>query len=189
MSPCVIPLLFPLTAVILSLPVGLYLAWILDGRYRARPGCSASSGSSTPGRRTGRQYAICATGVQAMMLRSLSCSCHSQPRPAAQSGRQEGAAPRRRSSTRASSFLTNTNLQHYSGEVHLSYFSQVCSSCWNSSSRRRSGSASLLAIIRGLRGDAHLGNFYLDMWRVVVYVFLPPSPGHRRAAHARAACR
>src|SRR5207253_5746240 len=33
----------------------------------------------------------------------------------------------------------------------------------------------LAAIIRGLRGDAHLGNYYLDMWRVVAYVFLPAS--------------
>ena len=32
-----------------------------------------------------------------------------------------------------------------------------------------------MAIIRGLRGDAHMGNYYLDMWRVVVYVFLPAS--------------
>ena len=37
------------------------------------------------------------------------------------------------------------------------------------------GFCALAAIIRGLRGDTHMGNFYLDMWRVVVYVFLPAS--------------
>ena len=37
------------------------------------------------------------------------------------------------------------------------------------------GFCALAAIIRGLRGDGHMGNFYLDMWRVVVYVFLPSS--------------
>ena len=26
--------------------------------------------------------------------------------------------------------MTNTNLQHYSGEVHLSYFSQIFFICW-----------------------------------------------------------
>ena len=31
----------------------------------------------------------------------------------------------------AISFLTNTNLQHYSGEQHLSYFSQIFFVCWN----------------------------------------------------------
>ena len=51
------------------------------------------------------------------------------------------------------------------------------------------GFCALAAIIRGLRGDAHMGNFYVDMWRVVVYVFLPVQPGHGRAAHGRRACR
>jgi K+-transporting ATPase ATPase A chain len=31
----------------------------------------------------------------------------------------------------------------------------------------------LAAIIRALRGDSHVGNYFLDMWRVVVYMFLP----------------
>src|SRR5262249_17930603 len=31
----------------------------------------------------------------------------------------------------------------------------------------------LAAVTRGLRGDPHLGNFYLDLWRSVVYVLLP----------------
>ena len=30
----------------------------------------------------------------------------------------------------AISFMTNTNQQHYSGEVHLSYFSQLFFICW-----------------------------------------------------------
>ena len=30
----------------------------------------------------------------------------------------------------AISFMTNTNQQHYSGEVHLSYFSQIFFVCW-----------------------------------------------------------
>ena len=37
------------------------------------------------------------------------------------------------------------------------------------------GFCALSAIIRGLRGDAHMGNFYVDMWRIVVYMFLPAS--------------
>ena len=35
MSIWVIPILFTATAVALSVPAGLYLAWIMDGRYRA----------------------------------------------------------------------------------------------------------------------------------------------------------
>src|SRR5260370_14832903 len=37
------------------------------------------------------------------------------------------------------------------------------------------GLGTLAAMTRALRGDAHMGNFYVDMWRVVVYVFLPSS--------------
>jgi K+-transporting ATPase ATPase A chain len=71
------------------------------------------------------------------------------------------------------SFMTNTNLQHYSGEVHLSYFSQLFFVCWNQFVTPGVGVAALLAMIRGLRGDTHLGNFYLDMWRSILYIFLP----------------
>jgi K+-transporting ATPase ATPase A chain len=73
------------------------------------------------------------------------------------------------------SFLTNTNLQHYAGEQHLSYFSQMAVICWNMFVSAAVGFCALSAVIRGLRGDSHMGNYYLDMWRVVVYVFLPAS--------------
>src|SRR5260370_36488253 len=35
------------------------------------------------------------------------------------------------------------------------------------------GLCALTAIIRALRNDTHLGNFFVDMWRVLVYMFLP----------------
>jgi K+-transporting ATPase ATPase A chain len=73
------------------------------------------------------------------------------------------------------SFLTNTNLQHYSGEQHLSYFSQLFFVVWNMFVSASVGFCALAAIVRGLRGDKHMGNFYVDMWRAVAYVFLPAS--------------
>jgi K+-transporting ATPase ATPase A chain len=66
-------------------------------------------------------------------------------------------------------------LQHYSGEVHLSYWSQIVFIVWNMFVSAAVGFCALTAITRGLRGDEHMGNYYLDMWRVVVYVFLPAS--------------
>src|SRR5262249_37376126 len=74
-----------------------------------------------------------------------------------------------------SSFVTNTNLQHYAGEQHLSYFSQLMVIIWLMFTSAAVGFCALSAMIRGLRGDPHMGNYYLDMWRVVVYVFLPAS--------------
>ena len=35
------------------------------------------------------------------------------------------------------------------------------------------GLCALVAIIRAFSGEKTVGNFFLDMWRVVVYAFLP----------------
>ncbi len=75
----------------------------------------------------------------------------------------------------ACSFLTNTNLQHYAGEVHLSYFSQIFFVLWKQMISPAIGLAALLAMIRSLRGDSHCGNFYLDIWRTLTEVMIPLS--------------
>ncbi len=71
------------------------------------------------------------------------------------------------------SFVTNTNLQHYSGEQHLSYFSQLGGIVWLQLVTPACGLAVMLAVIRGLRGEKHLGDFYLDTARSVVFVLIP----------------
>jgi K+-transporting ATPase ATPase A chain len=71
------------------------------------------------------------------------------------------------------SFVTNTNLQHYSGEQHLSYFSQLACITWLMFVTPAAGLGVMLATIRGLRGDKHMGDFYVDLMRSVVYTFIP----------------
>ena len=71
------------------------------------------------------------------------------------------------------SFVTNTNLQHYSGEQHLSYFSQMGGIVWLQFVTPAAGLAVMLAVIRGLRGDKSMGDFYVDLMRIVLNVFLP----------------
>ena len=71
------------------------------------------------------------------------------------------------------SFVTNTNLQHYSGEQHLSYFSQLGCIVWLMFVTPAAGLCVMLATVRGLRGDTHLGDFYVDLMRGLVTVFLP----------------
>ena len=73
------------------------------------------------------------------------------------------------------SFVTNTNLQHYSGEQHLSYFSQLGAVVWLQFVTPACGLAAMLAVIRGLRGQRDLGDFYLDTLRGIVLVLLPAS--------------
>jgi K+-transporting ATPase ATPase A chain len=74
-----------------------------------------------------------------------------------------------------SSFVSNTQLQHYSGEQALSYFSQLVMIVWLDFVGPATGLAVMLATIRGLRGDRHLGDFYVDMVRSIIHVFMPLS--------------
>ncbi len=71
------------------------------------------------------------------------------------------------------SFVTNTNLQHYSGEQHLSYFSQLGCIVWLMFVTPASGLCVMLATVRGLRGDKNLGDFYVDLMRSLLYVLGP----------------
>jgi len=73
----------------------------------------------------------------------------------------------------ASSFTTNTNLQHYSGEVSLSYFSQVFGLMWLQFVSAATGIACLTALARGLGGSKELGNFFIDLQRATFLVLLP----------------
>ena len=74
-----------------------------------------------------------------------------------------------------SSFVTNTNLQHYSGETGLSYFTQMFVITFLQFVTAATGMAACIAIIRGLGGSrlTHLGNFYVDMTRAAVRILLP----------------
>jgi len=73
------------------------------------------------------------------------------------------------------SFVTNTNLQHYSGEQHLSYFSQLGAIVWLQFVTPACGIGAMLAVVRGLRGERDLGDFYLDMIRGLILVLIPLS--------------
>jgi potassium-transporting ATPase potassium-binding subunit len=74
-----------------------------------------------------------------------------------------------------SSFTTNTNLQHYSGESGLSYLSQMAFATFLQFVTAATGMAALVAIIRALGGNrlTKVGNFYVDMTRAAVRVLLP----------------
>lgn len=77
----------------------------------------------------------------------------------------------------AVSFVTNTNWQAYSGEVSLSYFSQMVGLTTQNFVSAAVGICVLFALIRGfikVRAES-LGNFWVDLTRTVLYVLLPMS--------------
>ena len=73
------------------------------------------------------------------------------------------------------SFMTNTNLQHYSGESGLSYLSQMLVIIFMMFVSAASGYAACIAFIRGLAGRTkdNVGNFFADLVRIITRVLLP----------------
>ena len=73
------------------------------------------------------------------------------------------------------SFMTNTNLQHYSGESGLSYLSQMLVIIFMMFVSAASGYAACIAFIRGLAGKSagHVGNFFADIVRITTRVLFP----------------
>ena len=168
-----LPLLIVGTSVVLSVPVGLYLAWIADGRYRA-PRLRWIEERLDTGPQGWKAYVVSLLLFNTLMFIVGFTLLALQPDLPLNPDGKKMLGPTTIFNT-AVSFLTNTNLQHYSGEQHLSYFSQLTVILWNMFVSASVGFCALTAIIRGLRGDSRLGNYYVDMWRIVAYVFLPGS--------------
>src|SRR5438128_8159115 len=167
-----LPLLILATTFALAVPLGLYMAWVFEGRYQLPSGLRWLEKRLDTGPQTWKHYCLAfmvfnlVTFVVGFAVLSL------QPWLPLNPDAKGMLSPSMIFHTTIS-FMTNTNQQHYSGEVHLSYFSQLFFVCWKQILSPVIGLAALLAIIRGLRGDKHMGNFYLDMWRGVVYFYVP----------------
>lgn len=156
----------------LAIPLSCYLAWIMDGRYRAPRFLRWIEARVDTGPQNWKQYAVSMLLFNTVMFVFGFVMLSLQPVfPLNPDGKQM-VAPTTIFNT-VCSFLTNTNLQHYSGEQHLSYFSQLFTICWYMFVSASVGFCCLVAIIRALRSEPHVGNFYLDMWRVVAYTFVP----------------
>jgi len=72
------------------------------------------------------------------------------------------------------SFMTNTNLQHYSGESGLSYLSQVAVIIFMMFTSAATGYSACMAFCRGMAGRP-MGNFYEDMVRNTTRILIPIS--------------
>lgn len=75
----------------------------------------------------------------------------------------------------AASFTTNTNWQSYGGELTMSYFSQMVALTLHNFLSAATGIAVAAALVRGIaRHKAKtLGNFWVDVIRVNLYLLLP----------------
>lgn len=75
----------------------------------------------------------------------------------------------------ASSFVTNTNWQAYSGESTLSYLSQSLGLTVQNFVSAATGIAVLFALIRGFIQvkTSGLGSFWVDMTRIIIHILIP----------------
>jgi K+-transporting ATPase ATPase A chain len=79
----------------------------------------------------------------------------------------------------AASFTTNTNWQAYAGESTMSYLTQMAGLAWHNFLSAAVGLCVALALARGITyrlqsgGRKTLGNFWIDLHRSILYVFLP----------------
>src|SRR5580658_1566643 len=168
--------LFPISvlviSVIIAIPLGRYLVWIMDGRYhppRILKWCEERINS---GPQNWKQYAIALLVFNTVLYVFGYLMLTLQPwfplNP-----RGLGALSPSTIFNTVISFSTNTDIQHYSGDVAFSNFTQLffCLPMFFLSAAI--GFCALTAIIRAFRSDPNVGNFFLDMWRVVFYTFLP----------------
>lgn len=167
-----LPVLIIGLTVALALPLGRYMARVLD---HDGPRNAVERLLDTGGQ-TWKQYARAMLVSNALFFVFGFAVLATQPwHPAFLNPDGKGMLAPSTIFNTACSFLTNTNLQHYSGEVHLSYGSQLFGIMYKQFVTPMVGLAALLAVIRGLRGDKHLGNYTLDLWRGLVYVAVPLS--------------
>src|SRR6516165_328948 len=75
----------------------------------------------------------------------------------------------------AASFITNTNWQYYGGESTMSYLTQMAGVAVQNFVSAAVGMAVLVAVVRGIarRSGGTLGNFWVDLYRSLVYILLP----------------
>lgn len=73
----------------------------------------------------------------------------------------------------AISFITNTNLQDYSGESGLSYLSQMIGITFLMFTAAGTGFAAAAAFIRGIIGHKTVGNFFEDLIRITTRILIP----------------
>jgi K+-transporting ATPase ATPase A chain len=167
-----LPIVILLAAIAISIPLSRYMSWIMDGRYSAPRPLRWFEAKLDSGPQDWKQYTIALMVFNAVLFVFGFVVLSLQPlMPLNPLGRGM-LAPSTIFNT-VISFMTNTNLQHYSGDQHFSNFSQIFFILPNMFLSAAVGLCALTAIIRALRGEQLIGNFFVDMWRVVVYMFVP----------------
>ncbi len=160
------------TATVIAFPLSRYMAWIMEGKYHPWRVFGWFEKKLDSGEQNWKQYLFALLIFNIFMYVYTFLILAIQPYTPLNPRGLTLLAPSTIFST-VVSFITNTNLQHYSGDQHLSNFSQIFFGIFNLFFSAAVGLCALVAIVRALRGQKTVGNFFVDMWRTVVYMFVP----------------
>jgi K+-transporting ATPase ATPase A chain len=166
---------------ILSWPLGRYMKWAMDSDMSRSPDAKKFDrlfyffgGRFCAEQQNWKQYAISMLVFNVLMFAvSFGLMAFQQHLPLNPDGQK--AVDGSLIFNTVASFTSNTNLQHYSGEVTMSYLSQLCSLMWLQFVSAATGIAALAAMARGLAGRTNMGNFFVDLQRATFLVLLPIS--------------
>src|SRR5262245_54098280 len=151
-----LPILIIGLTVSLSVPLGRYMARVLD---RDGPTNRVERWLDT-GHQTWKQYCFAMLWSNGLIFLFGYLVLATQPwHPAFLNPDNKGMLSPTTIFNTACSFLTNTNLQHYSGEVHLTYGSQIFGIMYKQFLTPAVGLTALLAVIRGIGAANTLGTY------------------------------
>lgn len=167
-----LPISMLVVTTLLAIPLGRYLAWIMDGKYHAPGFFRWFEQRLDSGPQDWKQYTAALLIFNTVLFVFGFIVLCLQP-IAPLNPRGLGILAPSTIFMTVCSFMTNTNLQHYSGDQHLSNFSQIFFIITMMFVSASVGFCALTAIIRAFRGESKVGNFFVDMWRVIVYTFVP----------------
>jgi len=169
-----LPCLLLLTATVLAFPLSAYLASIMDSTFTPPFFLKTPEKKLDCGPQTWKQYALSILCFNTLLFITGYLILALQPWLPLNPDHKTLLSPTTLFSTVAA-FMTNTDLQHYAGEAHLSIGSQIFFGFTCMFLSAATGLSAMTAMTRALRGDASCGNFFVDVWRVVVYLFVPLS--------------
>ena len=178
-------IIFSVVLLVVTKPVGIYILKVYDGSFRwlgpVERFIYRVCGIDADEDQHWTQYAAAMLVFSAATMPCDVCHCA----PASQhvfplNPFHRVAVPDRQAFETAASFSTNTtNWQSYSGETAVSvvHFSQMTQLAFHNFMSAASGVALAVAFARGIarRSAGRIGNFWTDLIRGTLYLFIPAS--------------
>lgn len=169
--------IYLLIILLLVIPLGWYIAKVLDGKPLAiERGIARCCGVDLNEQMDWKQYLLTMLCVNLFGMLVVYAVQRLQYYLPLNPQHFQGVEPGLAFNT-AASFTTNTDWQAYTGESTMSYFTQSFALITQQFISVATGLALMAAFIRGLvRSETNkLGNYWQDMIRSILYIFLPIS--------------